>query len=73
MPATRSLPIVGGDSSAMRGWAEQLVARTRAEGVELTGDAGLLTAMVRPAGRRSVVILAIGPGARAGEQPVQMG
>ena len=31
----------------MREWAEQLVARARAEGVELTGDDGLLTAMVR--------------------------
>ena len=31
----------------MREWAEQLVARARAEGVELTGDGGLLTAMVR--------------------------
>jgi len=31
----------------MRERAEQLVARARAEGVELTGDDGLLTAMVR--------------------------
>jgi transposase-like protein len=31
----------------MREWAEQLVARARAEGVELTGDDGLLTAMIR--------------------------
>ena len=30
-----------------REWAEQLVARARAEGVELTGDTGLLTAMIR--------------------------
>jgi putative transposase len=35
------------DGSAMRDWAEQLVARARSEGVELTGDDGLLTAMVR--------------------------
>ena len=31
----------------MREWAEQLVARARAEGVALTGEGGLLTAMVR--------------------------
>jgi putative transposase len=35
------------DGSAMRDWAELLVARARSEGVELTGDDGLLTAMVR--------------------------
>ena len=31
----------------MRDWAAELVARARAEGVELTGDNGLLTALVR--------------------------
>jgi transposase-like protein len=31
----------------MRDWADELVARARAEGVELTGDNGLLTALVR--------------------------
>ena len=31
----------------MREWAEALVARARADGVELTGDDGLLTALVR--------------------------
>ena len=31
----------------MRDWAEELVERARAEGVELTGDDGLLTALVR--------------------------
>ena len=31
------------DEAAMRDWAELLVARARAEGVELTGDGGLLT------------------------------
>src|SRR5439155_4079979 len=46
-PAARSVPLVAGDTPAMREWAEQLVARARAEGVELTGDDGLLTAMVR--------------------------
>jgi putative transposase len=43
----RSVATVTGDDGAMREWAEQLVARARAEGVELTGDDGLLTAMVR--------------------------
>jgi len=43
----RSVATVTGDESAMREWAERLVARARAEGVELTGDGGLLTAMVR--------------------------
>src|SRR5438105_11386142 len=45
--AARSVSIVTGDTPAMREWAEQLVARARAEGVELTGDDGLLTAMIR--------------------------
>src|SRR5881392_1774740 len=44
---TRSVAMVSGDDAAMREWAEQLVARARAEGVELTGDEGLLTAMIR--------------------------
>jgi transposase-like protein len=35
------------DESAMRDWATELVARARAEGVELTGDHGLLTGLVR--------------------------
>ena len=48
VPAARSVPLVAGDTPAMREWAEQLVARARAEGVELTGDDGLLTAMIRP-------------------------
>jgi transposase-like protein len=46
-PAARSVPLVAGDTPAMREWAEQLVSRARAEGVELTGDDGLLTAMIR--------------------------
>ena len=45
--AARSAPIVEGDTPAMRKWAEPLVERARAEGVELTGDDGLLTAMDR--------------------------
>src|SRR5437899_11423343 len=47
VPVARSVPIVAGDAPAMREWAEELVARARAEGVELTGDDGLLTAMIR--------------------------
>src|SRR5258706_7469124 len=47
VPAARNVPIGAGDTPAMREWAEQLVARARSEGVELTGDDGLLTAMVR--------------------------
>ena len=31
----------------LRDWAEALVERARAEGVELTGDGGLLTGLVR--------------------------
>lgn len=46
VPVTRSVPVVA-DSPEMRDWAEQLVARARSEGIELTGDNGLLTAMVR--------------------------
>lgn len=46
VPVRRSVPAVA-DSPEMRDWAEQLVARARSEGVELTGDNGLLTAMVR--------------------------
>ena len=42
----RSVPLVG-DVPAMREWADELVARARSEGVELTGDGGLLTALVR--------------------------
>jgi type III secretion system FlhB-like substrate exporter len=36
-----------GVSPGMQEWAEQLVARAREEGVSLTGEGGLLTAMVR--------------------------
>jgi transposase-like protein len=38
---------VAEDDAAMRAWAEELVRRARVEGVELTGDDGLLTALVR--------------------------
>jgi len=46
VPAARSVPVVA-DSAEMRDWADQLVARARSEGIELTGENGLLTAMVR--------------------------
>ena len=36
-----------GDEPAIQDWATELVERARAEGVELTGDNGLLTALVR--------------------------
>jgi putative transposase len=36
-----------GEEPAMREWAAELVDRARAEGVELTGKDGLLTALVR--------------------------
>jgi hypothetical protein len=42
----RSVSLVG-DEPAMRDWAAELVERARSEGVELTGDNGLLTALVR--------------------------
>ena len=42
----RMVPLVG-DEPAMRDWAEDLVERARTEGVELTGEHGLLTALVR--------------------------
>ena len=35
------------DEAAMRDWAELLVAGARAEGVELTGNGGMLTELVR--------------------------
>lgn len=44
--AVPRVPLVS-DESAMRDWATELVARARSEGVELTGDNGLLTGLVR--------------------------
>ena len=35
------------DEAAVKDWAELLVSRARTEGVELTGDGGLLTGLVR--------------------------
>src|SRR5262245_20988162 len=43
---TRSVPGVG-EEPLMRDWAAELVDRARTEGVELTGEDGLLTALVR--------------------------
>ena len=45
MPAGPASEAAG--EAAMADWAEQLVAQARAEGVELTGDGGLLTGLVR--------------------------
>ena len=45
-PATPNVPLVG-DEPAMRDWGEALVAQARTTGVELTGDGGLLTALIR--------------------------
>jgi putative transposase len=42
----RSVPLVG-DEPAMRDWAAELVERARTDGLELTGENGLLTALVR--------------------------
>lgn len=45
LPAVREA--VSGDGFDMQDWANELVARARASGVELAGENGLLTAMVR--------------------------
>jgi putative transposase len=46
MTKKSSIELVPMDGS-MREWAEQLVARSRAEGIELTGADGLLTALMK--------------------------
>jgi putative transposase len=46
MGTKTSVELVPADGS-MRDWAQQLVARSRAEGIELTGADGLLTALMR--------------------------
>ena len=46
VPPARSVPGLP-DAGELRDWAAELVDRARAEGVELTGDDGLLTALVR--------------------------
>ena len=45
VPGSRVAPV--GDEPALREWASELVERARADGVELTGENGLLTALVR--------------------------
>ena len=45
VPAVPAEEAAGG--AAMQDWGELLVERARAEGVELTGDGGLLTGLVR--------------------------
>jgi len=45
VPARRRLPAVP-DGPEMREWAEALVERARADGVSLTGEGGLLTALM---------------------------
>ncbi len=42
-----SMVALVGHEPAIRGWATELVDRARQDGVELTGDNGLLTALVR--------------------------
>jgi putative transposase len=44
--AARSVPLVG-DQPAMRDWAAELVEQARTDGVALTGEGGLLTALVQ--------------------------
>jgi transposase-like protein len=46
MPAERSVELMG-DEPAMEAWAEALVEQARTQGVELTGDDGLLAALIR--------------------------
>src|SRR3546814_5878660 len=47
VPARRATPPAVRDPAVMREWAEELVARARDEGVELTGERGLLTDLAR--------------------------
>lgn len=47
VPARRRRGSAADSDPAMREWAQALVARARADGVELTGDGGLLTGLVR--------------------------
>jgi putative transposase len=43
----RKTGLMAADTPAMKEWAAELVARARAKGIDLTGEDGLLTAMVR--------------------------
>ena len=52
-----ALPASGAaDEAAMKDWAELLVSRARAEGVELTGDGGLLMGLVRQVLQRGLEV-----------------
>ena len=55
LPAVRDVELVGGGPS-MQDWAESLVAQARAEGVELTGEGGLLTGLVRQVLQRGLEV-----------------
>lgn len=46
VPLARSVELMG-DEPAMQAWAQALVDQARTDGVELTGDGGLLTALIR--------------------------
>ena len=45
--ASRGELVPAGGGESMQDWAEQLVARARADGVALTGEGGLLTELMR--------------------------
>ncbi|MCP4305150.1 MAG: hypothetical protein GY788_09810, partial [bacterium] len=54
MSSDRNLPSESGDESGlavpagdMSEWAEALVAQARTDGIELTGEGGLLTGLIR--------------------------
>jgi putative transposase len=47
VPLRQAAEEIGDDEFAMRDWAEALVARARADGVELTGEGGLLTGLIK--------------------------
>ncbi len=56
---TTAVDLVASADASMREWAETLVARSRAEGVDLVGADGLLTALLR-------TVLQTGNGGRVG-------
>lgn len=43
----RGLPVIAGNPDSMRTWGQEFVSRARTEGVDLTGEQGLLTSMLR--------------------------
>ena len=55
--ASPDLPVpAGGDPASMDEWAARLVDQARAEGVELTGDGGLLTDLMRQVLQRGLEV-----------------